>query len=517
LATLGEEWLRRSTEVIAQSAEALNTLNVFPVSDADTGSNLRLTLLGVGDVVRRLPNPNLDDVVQAAILSAHGNSGAIVAEMFTSVCRALQRTSACSPTPPGEMVARLFRTVAAAATQAVARPVGGTILTVADEAARAAEGAAGKWPDDALAVAMAAQQGARAALARTPQQLDVLSDAGVVDAGGQAFVLLVDVAVEVLGGGPASPLLSVRPPLIPVQVPLARPVTYEVMYAVAGATAEQLDGLRAELSDLGSSVVVVGDSVVAQVHVHLADPGAGVEAALGLGRMSQVRISALPPTGPSPGRRVLSVVPGPGLAAAVTALGGTPVLARGGLPLMDDLTQAAGRACDDLVILPNDMESLETATHLAEVLRRQGRRIAVIPTVAQVQGLAAIAVHEPSADFDTAVIAMSGAAGHARHGGVTVAESSAMTMAGRCEPGDVLGVVEGDFVEVGSDVTEVGWRVVQRLLAAGGELLTLVGGVEVSPGVLPELARRAQATRPDLEVEQLDGGQPRYLLLAGLE
>ena len=108
--------------------------------------------------------------------------------------------------------------------------------------------------------------------------------------------------------------------------------------------------------------------------------------------------------------------------------------------------------------------------------------MAVIPTVAQVQGLAAMAVHEPTADFDSAVVAMSSAAGHARHGAVTIAESSAMTMAGRCEPGDVLGVVEGDFVEIGASVAEVAWRVIERLLSAGGELLTLVRGAGAEQG-----------------------------------
>jgi dihydroxyacetone kinase-like predicted kinase len=211
------------------------------------------------------------------------------------------------------------------------------------------------------------------------------------------------------------------------------------------------------------------------------------------------------------------MVAGPGLAAAVAALGGTPVLVADRYRTLEVLTEAVAQARDDLVVLPNDMESLEVATHLAGTVRAEGRRIAVIPTVAQVQGLAAIAVHEPTANFDEAVIAMSQAAGHARHAAVTVAESPAMTMAGRCETGDVLGVLEGDFVEIGDDVIEVGWRVVERLLAVGGELLTLIAGAGAAPEVLPELARRARQASPRMEVEVLDGGQPRYLVLAGLE
>ena len=169
------------------------------------------------------------------------------------------------------------------------------------------------------------------------------------------------------------------------------------------------------------------------------------------------------------------------------------------------------------MLLPNGMVSLDTATELADHVDA-GRRVAIIPTTAQVQGLAALAVHEPSIDFDSTVVAMSTAAGHARHAGVMIAERPAMTMAGYCRPGDALGLVEGDVVEIGDSVVEIGWRVVGRLLAAGGgELLTLVTGAGADRAIAVELARRAHQARNGLEVEILDGGQRRYLLLVGLE
>jgi dihydroxyacetone kinase-like predicted kinase len=194
-----------------------------------------------------------------------------------------------------------------------------------------------------------------------------------------------------------------------------------------------------------------------------------------------------------------------------------PVRAGRGQQTLDELSGALAQTCGDVVILPNDMENLEIAGHLASRMRSEGRRIAVIPTVAQVQGLAAIAVHEPTSDFESAVVAMSTAAGHTRQGGVTIAEGSAMTMAGRCRAGDVLGVVEGDFVEIGASVVDVAWRVVQRLLAAGGELLTLVAGADAEPGLLEELERRVVASSARVAVETLVGGQARYLLLIGVE
>lgn len=520
-----DAWLRRAEEVIAASADSLNTLNVFPISDADTGSNLKLTLRGIAAAVPVFDRTHLDAVVQAAVLSAHGNSGAILAEMVTSVCRALERADGGLTSSSGTVVADLMSRVSAAAFQAVARPVTGTILTVAAAAAAAAFEAAELAPDEPLAVAVAASDAAKAALAQTPEQLDVLARSGVVDAGGQAFVLLLDVLVEVLGGPVAEPLLDVLPPIAaPGADGLRRaavPREYEVMYAVRGAARGMLDALREKLSELGHSVVIVGDRSVAQVHVHLDQPGEAIEAALHLGppgqiELSQIRVSGLPLTEPG-GRTVLSLVAGDGLAEAVRALGGVPVQGSRGQLTVAELTAALEQTSGDAVVLPNDMENLELATLLAGRLRREGRRIAVIPTVAQVQGLAAIAVHEPTADFESAVVAMSTAGGHIRQGAVTIAESAAMTMAGRCQVGDVLGVVEGDFVEIGTSVPDVAWRVVQRLLAAGGELVTLVSGAGAEPALVVELERRIRAGGDPVDVEVLKGGQPRYLLLVGVE
>ena len=190
------------------------------------------------------------------------------------------------------------------------------------------------------------------------------------------------------------------------------------------------------------------------------------------------------------------MVAGSGLAQAVASLGGIPVLATEGEVAVDELQAAADRTCGDLVILPNGIENLKGADSVAAELRRNGRRVGIIPTVAQVQGLAAMAVHEPSADFESVVVAMSSAASHARHGEITVAEKSTMTPAGRCQPGDVLGAVQGDVVVIGTSMAEVAWQVVDRLLTAGGELLTLVRGLDADDNLLPDLAARVREMVP---------------------
>ena len=514
-----DAWLRRATSIIGDSADALNAINVFPVPDADTGSNLKLTMTGISEAVPNLEQASLDAAVQAAILSAHGNSGAIVAEMFVSVCRTLEYDlPALQAMPAGTLIATLLRSAAVAARRAVARPVAGTILTVADEAANAAEEAAVSHPDDALAVVRAAQRGAHASLARTPQQLDVLASAGVVDAGAQAYVLLIDALTEVLGGTPAHPLTAVgaRPAARQQEGPRMSG-EYEVMYTLRGAQPSDLDELRDQLSELGHSVVIVGDQAIAQVHVHLGEAGAAVEAALPLGELSQLRITALPPSLAAGQRSVLAVVAGSGLAQAVASLGGVPVLAAQGGVTVDQLQAAAERTCGDLVILPNGSRNLKKAEQVAAELRRNGRRVSIIPTLAQVQGLAAMAVHEPSADLESVVVAMSSAASHARHGEIAVAERSTMTPAGPCQPGDVLGAVEGDVVVIGTSMAEVAWQVVERLLTPGGELLTLIRGLAADDNLLPDLTARVRQMSRPLDVEIVNGEQPGYPLLLGVE
>jgi dihydroxyacetone kinase-like predicted kinase len=170
-----------------------------------------------------------------------------------------------------------------------------------------------------------------------------------------------------------------------------------------------------------------------------------------------------------------------------------------------------------VVIVPNGSQNLKRANEVATELLRSGRRVGIIPTRAQVQGLAAMAVHEPSADFESAVVAMSSAAGHTRHAAISVSQSAAMTSAGHCEPGAVLGILDGDVVLIGTSLAEVAWQLVQRLLNAGGELLTLVRGTGAGDDLPTEITARVRQRFPMVDVEVLEGGQSRYPLLLGLE
>ncbi len=245
---------------------------------------------------------------------------------------------------------------------------------------------------------------------------------------------------------------------------------------------------------------MVGGDRLWNVHVHVDDVGAAIEAGIVAGRPYRVRVThfaeqlAGDVAGTSSGagagsghaavrrgRAVVAVAAGPGLAALFEEAGAVVVLGGPGQrPSTGQVLEAIlGSGAQEVVVLPNDADSVRVAQIAGGTAETDlGMRVAVIPTQAQVQGLAAMAVHEPARSFDQDVLEMTATARHARHGAVTVAARAAMTMAGPCEPGDVLGVIAGDFAVVGADPYVVATDVLQRLLAGGGDLVTLVSGAD---------------------------------------
>jgi dihydroxyacetone kinase-like predicted kinase len=219
------------------------------------------------------------------------------------------------------------------------------------------------------------------------------------------------------------------------------------------------------------------------------------------------------------GRAVVALAGGAGLAALFVQAGATVVPGGAGRrPSTGQILEAVSSAgAAEVIVLPNDRDSIAAAEAAARTVREAGEiRVAVIPTDAQVQGLAALAVHEPGRTFEQDIVEMTAAARHARSGAVTIAARQAMTTAGPCEPGDVLGVIEGDFVLVGQDLFEVASGVLERLLGGGGELVTVVSGSDA--GDLAErCATYLEHAHPTVDVVVYEGGQQRYPLLVGVE
>jgi dihydroxyacetone kinase-like predicted kinase len=295
------------------------------------------------------------------------------------------------------------------------------------------------------------------------------------------------------------------------------------------AEPQAVAALRETLASLGDSLVVVGGQGLWNVHVHVDDVGAAIEAGIAAGRPHRVRVThfaeqvAAAREGPAKqgpaGRRVVVVAFGPGLAKLYAEAGAAVLEASvSRRPSTGELLEAIlGTGAAEVVVVPNDrvvVPAAEAAVRMAE--NDHGIRAAVIPTTAQVHGLAAVAVHDPGRAFERDLVEMSAAARHARSGGVTVAARRAITSAGECEPGDVLGAVEGDFVVVGSDRFAVAVEVIERLLGGGGELFTVVAG-DGGEELAQRCARHVEQTHPGVEVLLHAGGQQRYPVLFGVE
>ncbi|WP_151775566.1 DAK2 domain-containing protein [Streptomyces abyssomicinicus] len=517
-------WCALALDALGRAREEIDAINVYPVPDGDTGTNLYLTLesaaAGVEQAFADGARPSLPEVMRAmahgALVGARGNSGTICAQLLRGMAEGLDDKA---PHADADALCAALRRAADSAWEAVARPVEGTVLSVASAAAvaataaSAASAASADGGGDCGAVVRAAYEGACEALARTPGQLESLGRAGVVDAGGRGLVAVLGALVEALTGERPSASPVTRPaggtpvgPAVGANDAYGADACaaghghggddgdgdgpgYEVVYLLDGSDDEAVARLRERLDALGDSLVVVGGDGLWNVHVHVDDAGAAVEAGIEAGRPHRIRITHFAgdqgvrrgapslESAPEPVRRaVVAVLPGEGLAALCAEAGAATVLAPPGRPptageLLDAVRAAHAR---EVVLLPNDDELRRTAVTAAEQARAEGIRVALIPTRAAVQGIAALAVHQPERSFDEDVVSMTSAAGATRFAEVAVADRQAWTMAGICQPGDVLGMVEGDVALIGSDVTEVALDVLERMLSAGGELVTLV-------------------------------------------
>ena len=525
-------WCTAARADLAAARDEIDDLNVYPVPDGDTGTNLLLTMEAVEQAVLAAPadrTATLRAMAHGALMGARGNSGVILSQLLRGLAEALEADG--SPAAVRRGLAR----AAELAYGAVGRPVEGTVLTVARECAEAVADLDGELAD----VVRAARAAASASLARTPDLLPELKAAGVVDAGGRGLCVLLEALERVVTGECAASGALVADVLVPrdrsgraaAREAGADDLAYEVQYLLREATAESVTELQAALSALGDSLVVVGGAPASpglyNVHVHVNDVGAAVEAGLDAGRPFRITVTRFEDQvtasaggrATRPGRSVVAVAPGPGLAALFRDAGALVV--EGGPtrnPSTAELLQTLrDEAAEEVVLLPNDANTLAVASAAAAAARDEGFSVAVVPTRSSVQGLAALAVTDAERPFADDVAAMAEAAGSTRYGEVTVAVRQAATMAGICRPGDVLGLLEGDVALIGDDVETVAVALLDRMLAGGGELVTVVTGADAAPGAGERLCTRVEHDHPAVEVVVYEGAQPSYPLLLGVE
>jgi DAK2 domain fusion protein YloV len=567
-ALAARRWALTTRAVFAARRGEIDALNVFPVPDGDTGTNLYLTLDAALDAVRgdaggtgepaTRTSPDLardaDSLARATLLAARGNSGVILSQLVRGLSEVVGQASERGEGVDGRTLARALRRASDLARASVTRPVEGTILSVATEAATAAEQVCTD-PDAGLYdVAAAALGAAREALDATTAQLPALTRAGVVDAGAAGYVLVLESLVHVISGagargsshhrhdrhggprergGPGDLAELGRPRWAPsTAVPGDGDgdgeddgPSYEVMFLLSDSAPAQVETMRHVLDGLGSSLLVVGGPDLWNVHVHVDDVGAALEAGVEAGRPHRIRVTHL---AEQRGRRdsdpvtpvaVVACAPGEGLADIFRAAGAGVVRSGPGR------RASAGQILDEIravhalsvIVLPDDSDTQLAAEAAARAAADEGIEVHVVRARAVVQGVAALAVFDPSAGPAGNLLAMSSAAAATRHGAVTVASRDALTDAGPCHQGDVLGLVDGEIVVVGSDLVQVGVEVLDRLLGSGGELLTVVTGEDAPPGVGGAIAAAAHTRRREVEASVLHGGQATYPLLLGVE
>lgn len=540
----------------ARRAE-IDALNVFPVPDGDTGTNLYLTLDAALDSVRAeheqagiLGTATLEQECSALsrsmLLTARGNSGVILSQLVRGFAEAIAESGLPEAGPV--VIADGMARASARAYASVTHPEEGTILTVAKAAAEAGAAAV---EEGLPAVAEAALDAATAALRATTGQLAALERAGVVDAGAAGYLLLLEALARVVHqdgahvgermepfaedpslrrreewsrqGGPVEPMG--RTGGAPTSGHDATPggPAFEVMYLLRDSDEERAAALREVLDGLGDSLLVVGGPDLWNVHVHVDDVGAAIEAGLDAGRPYRVRVTHFADQVghrlPASGVAVVACAAGPGLAEVFEGAGAVVVTSGPGLRASAGQLLDAIRATHALsvIVLPNDRDTEMAARAAASAAEQEGLDVHLVRSRTAVQGLAAFAVFDENASAARNAAEMSHAAAATRHGAVALASKQALTSAGPCEAGDVLGAVGGDVVVVGHDLAEVALDVVRRLLSSGGELVTVIGGEAAPEGLVEDLGARIERGHRDVEVTVIDGGQPHYPLLLGVE
>jgi len=549
-------WLQANQEVV-------NDLNVFPVPDGDTGSNMYLTLRSAVEDAAKAPEPgSAASVMQAAahgsLMGARGNSGVILSQVlrgFSQGLRGHQRVDAAG-------VAVALGEASAVAYKAVMKPTEGTILTVVREAAAAGKRAA-EGSDDIRQVLQTAVAEAHAAVERTPDQLAVLRDAGVVDAGGLGFAVILEGFARALDGDPGvaaedalalvaprrvgEPALR-RPGGGPAIASGAAPGERRGAAAVAvrhegwgyctefliGGPGLDVDALREELGALGDSSLVVGDEELVRVHIHTHDPAVLITRAAERGRLSKLKVEdmsiqhhdileraaaeeAQRPPAPHKALGVVSVAPGQGFRSILTGLGADGIVEGGQTmnPSIEALLNAVRAAnADSVIILPNNGNVIMTALEVDALAPEVAVR--VVPTRSLPQGITALLALDPGGDLASNCARMEEAIG-----GVVTVE---ITHAVRDSTADGQDIHEGDVIAVVDDrITQVGrdhLSVVEAVLDHAGrepELITVYRGAGIDEETAEQLVVSLRRRHPDVEFEVHDGGQEHYPYILSLE
>lgn len=545
-------------DTVRAHAGGLNRLNVYPVPDGDTGTNMARTL---DAVVTEMESADPDDlgatcdaISHGSLMGARGNSGVILSQILRGLASTLKDQAEGlkdQAEGTGQRVAEALTAASTGAYQAVLKPIEGTILTVVRESAEAAKHASA---DDASLIdtLRAARAAGKRALDNTPELLPVLKDAGVVDAGGAGYLLLLDSALHVIDGDPlpvpddadgptgdAFEAVASRSSGVEGELDVSEQ-RYEVMYFMDLAD-ERIDLFKQGWGEIGDSIVVVGGDGIWNCHVHTNDIGAAVEVALDLdGRPKQIRVTDLfeevaeehahreasmsgvasrPGAGlPLVTTAVVAVCSGEGLAELFANLGVQGIVTGGQTlnPSTAELLDTVEHVnADQVVILPNNKNIIPVAEQVDALT---SKRVTVVPTRTMPEALAALVVYDPEASVGDNAAEMSEAAESVATGEVTRAVRDSKSAVGPITTGDWMGIVKGDGIAaVGGSALAVSQQLLEQLIGDDGELLTIITGADATADVTTAIQGWLSDQHADVQVEVHSGGQPLYPYLFGVE
>lgn len=553
-------WAATCCDALAAHRDEIDALNVFPVPDRDTGSNLLATMrAGLDAVLRRgrhedpdvAPGSTAAVLARGALLGARGNSGVILSQVLRGLAEPLIGGDAESGAPrwDGAALREGLQRADELALAAVLDPAPGTVLTVLHAAAQAA---AAVRSEELGEVASAATAAAVGALADTPRQLAALGIAGVVDAGGRGLILLLEALLAVVTGRPgieSAAATRIHPRPVFTRHGGSTNYEYEVMYLLGDADEASVGVLRAELATLGDCVAIVGTGEawdrqtpgLWNVHVHCTDAGAAIEAGMRAGRPHRIDVTRfadqIPGEHPRDGAQdrfttshaVLVMVTGPGVAALCRGEGGRGEGGRGyggrgyGVATapptssVADLLAILGTIRDRHVTVVAEPDAARTAEIAAVQARVTGHEVVVLAVESPLQALAAVAVHDSARRPAEDLVAMTDAASGIRCGELTVARVEAGTAAGHCQVGEVFGILGDEVVVINRDPLAAACELMARMLSVGGELGTVLLGNDAPDDFGDALIGKLCAAHPDVEMVIYVGGVPGRMLMVGVE
>jgi hypothetical protein len=523
---------------LAQNHEEVNRLNVFPVPDGDTGTNMLLTLQSAVEDVKESGAAEVSKIARLAshgsLMGARGNSGVILSQIFRGFARAVEGKSSLTPAE----LAAAFEEAANAAYRAVNKPTEGTILTVAREAGRAAALAAGTPDATVPRVIAGAAAGARAAVLKTPSQLQILRDAGVVDAGGFGLQLILEGMLKSVEESDAAltPMADVKKPAIvpAAQVSLDLPEGgwgYCTEFLIEGTNLDT-ELIRGQIESLGNSVLVVGEPELVKVHVHTDDPTGVINLAGGYGKLLKLNVGDMSTQhkrilDSEAGSRKNGLRPnGVGIAAVVAGRGlveifrglGVDAIIEGGQTMnpstQDMLTAIESVPYEEVVLLPNNGNVIPAAKQVIGLTKKQ---VHVVETHSVPQGVSAVVAFRPERPAAENLRAMQAEAERVQTIEVTHAVRDTRSNGVKVKKGDVIGLINDRLEFAGDDYSEVVKQALGRLGPDSYELVTVYRGEQASDAEMARLESEIRSHYPGLEVEVQEGGQLHYPFILSVE